>query len=202
MAYQNSGCFNNAQLSNNLGLLKSRSYQHLFKLPSVLAFTLSDSLSDSQFRTSPSAIIYLYVGFSLSADDEDEFNAESTHPKSNRNVFDEQQGSVDDESSNISSKLASAESTSVQKSPNETANHGLTLEILESWRLEAVDGIEDTKIDETSAEQIKLKETRMHILTNNNQMNINCPKSDFEFVIIVQGKAFNTTSRDLSPTFR
>ena len=141
-------------------------------------------------RTSQSAIIYLYVGFTLSVNTDDEFNAESAHPKSHREILDEEQGSVDDETSNSGSKLGSEESTSIEKSANETVDNDLTLEILESWRLEAVDGLGDTKVDENSAEQIALKETRNRILKNNNQMNTNCPKTDFEFIIIVQGKAF------------
>ena len=146
-------------------------------------------------RSSQSAIIYLYVGFTLSVNTDEEFNAESAHPKLHRESLDEDQGSVDDDdTSNSGSKLGSEESTSVEKSANETVDSDLTLEILESWRLEAVDGLGDTKVDENSAEQIALKETRNRILKNNNQMNTNCPKTDFEFIIIVQGKAFILTA--------
>ena len=128
----------------------------------------------------------------LSAEADDEFDADNSNPKSPRHIFDEEQGSVDDDSSILGSKSSSEESTSIEKSLNGSVVDELSLETLESWRLEAVDGISDTKIDEKSVEQKKLLETRMKILKNNNQMNTNCPKTDFEFIIIVQGKALST----------
>ena len=127
------------------------------------------------------------MGFKLSADDE--FNTENSHPKSPRHIFDEQQGSVEDDSLIFGSKSSSEESTSIEKSLNDSDVDELTLETFESWRLEAVGEVGDTKIDEKSVEQRKLLKTRMTILKNNNQMDTNCPKRDFEFIIIVQGKA-------------
>ena len=132
------------------------------------------------------------MGYKLSTEADDEFNTENSHPKSPRHIFDEQQGSVEDDSLIFGSKSSSEESTSIEKSLNDSDVDELTLETLESWRLEAVDRISDTKIDEKSVEQKKLLETRMKILKNNNQMNTNCPKTDFEFIIIVQGKALST----------
>ena len=132
----------------------------------------------------------------MSAEADDEFNADNARPKSHRetgNPFDEQQGSVDDDLLIFGSKSNSEESASIEKSLNGSVVDALTLETLESWRLEAVDGIEDTKIDDETAEQKNLLETRMTILKNNNQMLTNCPKTDFEFIIIVQGKAFTLT---------
>ena len=126
------------------------------------------------------------MGFKLSADDE--FNTENSHPKSPRHIFDEQQGSVEDDSLILGSKSSSEESTSIEKSLNDSDVDELTLETFESWRLEAVGEVGDTKIDEKSVEQRKLLKTRMTILKNNNQMDTNCPKRDFEFIIIVQGK--------------
>ena len=67
----------------------------------------------------------------------------------------------------------------------------MTLDDIERWRLEAVDGIPDTAIQKTSSEQAQLLETRKTILKNNNQMKTNCPKTDFEFIIILQGKALS-----------
>ena len=128
----------------------------------------------------------------MSAEAEDEFDSDNSNPKSPRHIFDEEQGSVDDESSILGSKSSSEESTSIEKSLNGSVVDELSLETLEAWRLEAVDGISDTKIDEKSVEQKRLLETRMKILKNNNQMNTNCPKTDFEFIIIVQGKALST----------
>jgi len=143
-------------------------------------------MNSEHHRTYESAVLYLYVGFSLSSETYDEFNAENANSQLHRDIFDEKQGSIEDHDSSIGSKSVSEESTSTEVISNDTVTDELTLEILESWRLEAVGLIGDTKFDEKSAEQIKLQETRMKILKNNNQMDTNCPNKDYEFIIMVQ----------------
>ena len=55
------------------------------------------------------------MGFKLSAEADDEFNTENAHPKSPRHIFDEEQGSVEDDSLIFGSKSSSEESTRIEK---------------------------------------------------------------------------------------
>lgn len=141
-----------------------------------------------------SAILYLLAGISISKVG-NEFNdySEPGHRNAERRESRANQirAPIDDGGSLSGSVFGSISGSDDEdnftRPQIETEETGfLTLDVLEKWRLEAVDGIPDTAIQKTSPGQSKLLETRKIILKNNNQMKTNCPKTDFEFIVILQ----------------